>query len=151
MALNIHSMRAKSFLNILFLCLRSRCPICGVGELFTPILKVRSFGLLCMPPDRCNYCSFKFCREPGYYFGVLTPLLPIFALSTGLVFVVIYYLLSHPDEAFQLLVPGAMGTAVGLLLFFRPAVAIFMSLDHAIDPPDFVSSSSSTKNEPHQE
>jgi len=127
--------KEKPFLDILSLCLRSRCPVCGQGDLFTPITKIRSIVHLCVPPERCNHCSFQFSREPGYYFGVLTPLLPIFSLATGLVFIGIYYFALHPEEASQLLLPGAIGTAIGFVLFFRPAIAIYISLDHAIDPP----------------
>ena len=81
----------KSFLEILFLCLRSRCPVCGQGSLFTPITKIRTIRDLCLPPECCCHCQFLFRREPGYYFGVLTPVLPILSLLTGLIFVGVYF------------------------------------------------------------
>jgi uncharacterized protein (DUF983 family) len=127
--------KEKTFFRILSLCLRSRCPICGQGDLFIPLTQIRSIVRFCLPPEHCNRCSFQFRREPGYYFGILTPLLPIFSLLTGLIFVGIFYFFSRPQEAEQLLLPGAIGTVVGFILFFRPAIAIYISLDHAIDPP----------------
>lgn len=125
----------RTFTEILSLCLRSRCPVCAQGQLFVPLLQVRSLAHLLMPPNRCATCSFQFRRESGYYFGVLTPLLPIFSLATGLVFVATYFLWTRTTNAMDLLRPGAIGTGIGFILFFRPALAIFITLDHAVDPP----------------
>src|SRR4051812_44139281 len=121
--------KKKSFIDILFLCLRSRCPVCGQGDLFTRLTLVKTIAHLCIPPERCNHCDFQFAREPGYYFGILTPLLPILSLGTGLIFVIIYYFVLHPEEPSELFLPGAVGTAIGFILFFRSAIAIFISLD----------------------
>ena len=127
--------RKKSFFNILSLCLRGLCPVCSCGLLFTPLAKVSSMAQLCIPAERCNYCHFEFCREPGYYFGVLTPLLPILSLMTGLAFVAISYFVWPPEEPTELLLPGLIGTVIGMILFFRPTIAFYISVDHAINPP----------------
>lgn len=105
-----------------------------------PLRKIRSFAHLFIPPGHCGYCGFRFRRESGYYFGVLTPLLPIFALATGLVFIASYYLWARPVHALDLLWPGIVGTVVGFIVFLRPTLAIFISIDHAIDPPQSPSS-----------
>lgn len=128
---------SKSFFQILSLCLRSICPVCGQGRLFVSIFKLRSVTDFFLPPHHCQSCGFQFRREAGYYFGVLTPLLPLFSLATGLCFVLAYYLTVRPEDPYQLLLPGALGTACGFIFFFRSAIAIYISLDHAIDPPRF--------------
>jgi len=125
----------RSFFEILSLCLRSRCPVCAKGHLFRPFHQIGSLANLCMPPDKCDCCGFRFRREPGYYFGVLTPVLPMLSLATGLVFVIASYLWGRPTNATELLPAGAIGTAIGFVFCFRPAIAIFISFDHAIDPP----------------
>ncbi len=127
--------KKKSLFQILSSYFRFRCPVCSQGDLYIPITRVRSFTQLCLPPEQCNVCHFRFRREPGYYFGVLTPLLPILSLMTGLVTTSIYYFTLRPEDPFQLLLPAIAGTAIGFVLFFRPAIAFYIHLDHAIDPP----------------
>jgi uncharacterized protein (DUF983 family) len=124
----------KGFADLLFLCLRSRCPVCERGRLFTPLARCRSARALCLPPVRCEVCGFQFGREPGYYFGVLTPVLPILALGTGVFFAGVAFLLFHCDPADALLW-GAAGLLFGLAFFMRAAIGVFVAIDHAIDPP----------------
>ena len=125
----------KSFFEILSLCLHSRCPVCKKGALFQPLSRLNSPVDFFLPLKNCDQCGFRFGREPGYYFGVLTPTLPILSLATGLVFVVGGYLLFHPEDPHDLIPMGALGVAIGFILFWRASIAIFMSFDHAIDPP----------------
>lgn len=84
--------------------------------------------------ERCDACSFRFGRQPGYYFGVVTPILPILALAAGAVVAGIAHFGFH-QELETVLAWGGLGTAVGLLLFFRTAIAVYVALDHAVDPP----------------
>lgn len=98
--------------------------MCGQGRLFE----------LFLPPDRCEVCRFQFARQPGYYFGVLTPILPILSLMTGIFFAGVSYFGFH-EAIDSVLVSGGVGIAVGFGAFFRTAIAIYIALDHAIDPP----------------
>jgi len=127
----------KSYFDILTLCLRSRCPVCRQGDLFLPFSRARSFSELILPPKNCNQCGFQFNREPGYYVGVITPTLPILSLATGLVFVIVTYLFFRPEDPYDLAPIGGLGVAVGFILFWRTSIAIFISFDHAICPPEW--------------
>jgi uncharacterized protein (DUF983 family) len=124
----------KSFLKILSLSLCSKCPVCERGRLFVPYLQAHRFRDYFLPLENCESCRFQFGREPGYYFGVLTPTLSILALGLGILFSGISYFLFHLDLVDVILI-GALGLIMGLILFFRTAIAVFIAFDHAIDPP----------------
>lgn len=87
-----------------------------------------------MPLERCRVCDFLFGRQPGYYFGVVTPILPLLALATGMVFSGISYFGFH-QERDTALEWGVVGLILGFILFFRTAIAVYVALDHTIDPP----------------
>jgi uncharacterized protein (DUF983 family) len=125
---------SKNFFDLLSLCLRSRCPVCGKGRLFVPYWKVNQIRDFFLPPLACNQCQFQYRREPGYYFGVLTPTLSILAVMSGIVCAGIAYFL------FQIEIPDVvllslLGLCGGVFVFFRTAIAVFIAFDHAIDPP----------------
>ena len=125
----------SGFFHILYLCLRSRCPVCEKGRLFRRLLEVRSIGELFLPLKNCDVCGFKFGREPGYFFGIITPTLPILALATALISVIADYAICHPEDSRDLIPVGVVGGCIGLVLFFRTSIAIYVAIDHAIDPP----------------
>jgi hypothetical protein len=127
-----------SFLNILFRTLTSKCPVCGEGKLFSKLNDVQSGTDLFIPLKNCNRCQFQFARQSGYYFGVVTPVLPILALFTGAFFAGTSYFGFH-TEAEDALYWGGAGIIVGVFLFFRPAIALYIAIDHAIDPPQELS------------
>jgi hypothetical protein len=79
-------------------------------------------------------CRFRFYREPGYYFGVVTPILPMLALGFAVVMAAIAYIGFHADLRSVIFV-GGVSASIGLILFFRTAIAIYIAVDHAIDPP----------------
>lgn len=123
-----------SFFVILSRSLSSQCPVCGRGRLFSRLTRVRRMAELFMPLKQCAACGFSFGRQPGYYLGVVTPILPILALMMGAVFAgVSYFVIHHPLET--TLAWGGVGVGFGLVVFFRTAIAVYVALDHAIDPP----------------
>ena len=126
--------RKKTFFDILSLCLRSKCPVCSHGHLFAPLLRINSIPSFFYPRKKCDHCGFKFNREPGYYFGVIMPTLPILSLGVGLIFFGVSYFPLR-SEIREALWAGVLGVFIGLVSFFRTAVAIYMSIDHALDPP----------------
>jgi hypothetical protein len=89
---------------------------------------------LLLPLEECGSCRFKYSREPGYYFGVVTPVLPILSLMTGALFAATAFFLIRTDLD-GVLAAGAFGIAVGFAGFFRTAIALYIALDHAIAPP----------------
>lgn len=123
-----------SFFDILSRCLRSQCPVCGRGRLFARWYGVSRFSEFFMPLQACGSCGFCFARQPGYYLGVITPVLPILALASGGFFAGVTYFGFH-QELEVVLAWGAFGVGIGSLLFFRTAIAVYIALDHGIDPP----------------
>jgi uncharacterized protein (DUF983 family) len=126
---------SPSFFIILSRALSSKCPVCGQGQLFAKLHQIQNSTHFFIPLEVCNNCKFQFGRQPGYYFGVITPILPILALATGAFSAGIIYFVFKQKVETVLRWAGA-GTLVGFLLFFRTAVAIYIALDHAIDPPN---------------
>lgn len=126
--------RDPGFFDILGRTLRSKCPVCGLGHLFTPYFRVHSMGEAFMPSRSCDHCGFRFCREPGYFFGVLAPTLPILALGMGAASAWFALLMVGADIS-VILAAGAMGLGLGFFAFFRSALAIYVAFDHAVDPP----------------
>ena len=125
---------APGFLEVLRRTVRSKCPVCGIGALFVPYFQARSLTQFFMPALKCNKCSFKFGREPGYYFGILTPTLSFLALGIGVVFALTALLVVGRDLS-AILLSGGVGVALGVVFCFRTAIAVYISIDHAIDPP----------------
>ena len=125
----------RDFFDILFLCLRSKCPICSKGSLFAPFFEINSLSEIFFPLKKCAQCQFIFKREPGYYSGALMPTLSILSAFTGLFFAGIYYLVYRPKEFNETIFAGIIGAFFGMILFMRTSIAIFISIDHAISPP----------------
>lgn len=124
----------SGFFDVLLLCLRSTCPVCAQGRLYKPFLRVRGSSDFFLPVERCAGCGFRFRREPGYYFGVVTPVLPILAVGNAIGFALGAYLVRGPDRD-AILSAASIGLLSGLILLFRSAVAIYIAIDHSIDPP----------------
>lgn len=125
---------ALSFGEILSRCLHSKCPVCGTGRLFAKLTRLGSLRDFFLPLEECEFCHFHFARQPGYYLGVVTPILPILALAVGAIFAVFAYLVFDLDLN-TILSWGSVGLGIGFILLFRTAVAIYVSIDHAVDPP----------------
>lgn len=123
-----------SFFVILSRSLSSKCPVCGQGRLFSKLSRLQQLSDLFLPLKQCEICSFRFGRQPGYYLGVVTPILPFLSLMTGAIFAGTTYFGFHQDLE-TVLTWGAVGVGIGFLLLFRTAIAVYVALDHAIDPP----------------
>ncbi|MDR3606391.1 MAG: hypothetical protein P4M08_03310 [Oligoflexia bacterium] len=122
-------------IRVLSRCLRSKCPVCGQGRLFASPADIRNFSEIFLPLKKCSACGFRFSRQPGYYFGAVTPILPILALMTGTIFAGVSYFGLH-QELDAVIMSGATGVILGFILLFRTAIAIYIALDHAVDPPE---------------
>ncbi len=108
--------------------------MCGQGRLFARLDRIQRFTELFIPLEACTACSFRFSREPGYYFGVVTPVLPILALMTGVFFAGVAHFAFH-REIDTVLSAGFVGVFIGFFLFFRTSIAVYVAFDHAVDPP----------------
>jgi uncharacterized protein (DUF983 family) len=124
----------RNFIEHLSLCFRSLCPVCGKGNLFVPYLKVKQFRDLFLPPAFCAHCQFQFRREPGYYFGVLTPSLSVLSILAGMICGGFAYFILHLEIP-DVVLASLYGLLAGVFVFFRMSIAFFIALDHSIDPP----------------
>jgi uncharacterized protein (DUF983 family) len=118
--------------------MRLRCPVCGTRPIFLPVRRVRNFDDWFRPLDGCPRCGYAYEREPGYF------LLAIFGFNLGFaawVGITVFTLLSiYGDVAgmpyWQLLAVTVLPIPIINLLIARHAKALFIALDHFVDPHD---------------
>jgi uncharacterized protein (DUF983 family) len=105
--------------------LRLRCPRCGEAPLFTGLVRMR---------PRCPVCGLQFERETGYFIGAIYI---NYGLTVGLA-VAGYFLLEAwlaPSTAWQVVIWGAFAVLFPLWSF-RYSKAIWLALDHFVDPTE---------------
>lgn len=124
----------NNFIEYLSRCFRSFCPVCGKGKLFIPYGDVKEIRDLFLPPKYCDQCKFEFRREPGYYFGVLAPCLSVLSILFGIFIGLISFFIFH-FEMIDVVWSCLFGLFLGVFIFFRTSIAIFIAIDHSIDPP----------------
>lgn len=113
-----------------------KCPVCGIKPIFIAWHRVRSFHDWLTPLDGCPRCGYPYEREPGYF------LLAIFGFNFG--FAVFLGMASFVGLAmfedvvqmpwWQLLALTALPIPIVNVLIARHAKAIFIALDHFVDP-----------------
>lgn len=114
-----------------------RCPVCGNRPIFLPVRRVRGFDDWFSPLDGCPRCGYAYEREPGYF------LLAIFGFNLGAavcvgltVFTIIasdaHGLAAMPT--WELLLKTALPIPFLNLLIARHCKALFIALDHFVDP-----------------
>ena len=102
-----------------------RCPRCGGAPLFTGLVRM---------PSRCPACGLLFEREAGYFIGAIYI---NYGLTVGLA-VGGYFALEAwlaPSPGWQVAVWGAF-TVLFPLWSFRYSKALWLALDHLVDPAD---------------
>ena len=114
------------------------CPVCGTRPIFLPIRRVRNFDDWFRPLDGCPRCGYAYEREPGYF------LLAIFGFNLGFavwIGITVFIILSvYGDVAgmpyWQLLALTVLPVPIINILIARHAKALFIALDHFVDPHD---------------
>ena len=96
--------------------LRLRCPVCGVGKVFTGF-----FGLAPVCPN----CGLDCRREQGYYIGAMYI---NYGLTAGVLIGVGVPLAGHVSNAALLWPLGVFGV-VFPILFFRHSRSLWLGLD----------------------
>ncbi len=118
--------------------LHLHCPVCGTRPIFLPVRRVRNFDDWVRPLDGCPRCGYAYEREPGYF------LLAIFGFNLGFavwVGITAFTILSiYGDVAamsyWQLLALTVLPIPIINVLIARHAKALFIALDHFVDPHD---------------
>ncbi len=113
-----------------------RCPVCGTRPIFLPLRRVRSFDDWFSPLDGCPRCGYPYEREPGYFLLAIFGFNFGFAVFVGIaVFVYMAEFYSIADiPTWQLIASTVLPIPLINLLVARHAKALFIALDHFVDP-----------------
>ena len=120
----------------LWRAMRLKCPVCGTRPIFVKTWRVRSFHDWFTPLDGCPRCGYPYEREPGYFLLAVFGFNPGFAVFVG---VSVFVWLAETRDIGVMNV-WAFLLAVGLpipiinVLVARHAKALFIALDHFVDP-----------------
>ena len=109
---------------------RLRCPRCGEGAIFEGPFRTR---------ETCPVCGLRFEREPGYFVGAIYL---NYGVTVGIALAG-YFLLDAwraPGIGWQLALWMPFAAAFPLWAF-RYSKALWLALDHLVDPSDPGSSS----------
>lgn len=112
------------------------CPVCGAKPIFKKWHRVRSFYDWFTPLDGCPRCGYPYEREPGYF------LLAVFGFNFGIgttLGIGSFICLAEWGDAadmsiWTLILTTAAPIPVLNLLIARHMKALFIALDHFVDP-----------------
>ena len=105
--------------------LRLRCPLCGVGRLFS--------GWFAMD-ETCETCGLRFEREHGYFVGAIYVNYVVTAVLCLGIPIVLDVLFGIPVWT-QLAVAGVLAVLVPIV-FFRYARSLWLGIDHLVTAAD---------------
>lgn len=113
-----------------------RCPVCGTKPIFLPWRRVRRLDDWFAPLDGCPRCGYAYEREPGYF------LLAIFGFNLGFavfVGIAVFTILAATHDianmpTWELLAKTVLPIPFLNLLIARHCKALFIALDHFVDP-----------------
>lgn len=112
------------------------CPVCGTKPIFKPWPRVRTFYDWFTPLDGCPRCGYPYEREPGYF------LLAVFGFNFGIgttlgiggfICLAVYGDVAN-TPMWVLLVTTALPVPIINVLIARHMKALFIALDHFVDP-----------------
>lgn len=113
------------------LCLR--CPICGLSPLYPPAHEAHNLLAWFATLPGCDKCGYDYQREPGYFLTVAWLLNWQVVFAFGLLsFIFLEDLFKLPF--LQLLFFNAVFTLIIITLTVRHTKALFMAVDHLLDP-----------------
>jgi uncharacterized protein (DUF983 family) len=104
-----------------------RCPRCGKGQIFEPGLR----GLFFLN-DECSVCGLSFMPEPGYYLGAMYVSYGLGVLTVLPVAIYLGVIAHWP--LWSVLAIMVIQTLVSMLLFLRLSRAVWLHVDHTLDP-----------------
>lgn len=110
-----------------------RCPVCGESRIFAPASSVRSLRAWLTPLDGCPICRYRYERESGYFLLATWAVNYVFVGGLALavwILIANFTRMSLAGTLLVLLVPMPFAS----LLFARHAKALWLALDHFVDP-----------------
>ena len=115
---------------------RLKCPVCGTRPIFLPLKRVRSLDDWFSPLDGCPRCGYPYEREPGYF------LMAIFGFNLGaavFVGITVFSILAASGRieemsTWELMAKTVLPIPFLNLLIARHCKAVFLALDHFVDP-----------------
>ncbi|HEX8476012.1 MAG TPA: hypothetical protein VF666_18580 [Pyrinomonadaceae bacterium] len=111
-----------SIIDLIWRCLRLRCPVCGVSSIVARPFHIKHF---------CPACNALFKREDGFFVGAIA----VSVVTTEFVILVLYVvclLLLSDDEQLML---GILFTValVFPIAFYHHGWSIWLSFDHLVE------------------
>jgi len=110
-----------------------RCPVCGESPLFAPAPSVRTLHAWLTPLEGCPLCRYRYERESGYFLLATWAFNYVFVAGLALAawfLIASFTRLTLTQTLLVLLVPMPLAS----LVFVRHAKALWLALDHFIDP-----------------
>jgi len=101
-----------------------RCPVCGLGTLYSSFFRMRR---------ECDHCGLVFAREQGYFIGAIY--LNV-AATESLIFVsyLAFVLANRAGDQITYTVLFALALILPIV-FNRHARSLWLSIDYLLDPP----------------
>jgi uncharacterized protein (DUF983 family) len=111
-----------------------RCPSCGVSPMFRPLLKSRTLDQWLTPLKGCPKCRYDYEREPGYFLPAtwMVHCFSVLGLGTTLMILAEWF---WDLSSLALVAVACIPSLLFSFLFARHSKAIYLALDHWIDPP----------------
>jgi uncharacterized protein (DUF983 family) len=102
--------------------LENECPRCGIGHVFSGLMKMN---------ETCSHCGFKFERESGYFYGAV--FLHYILLAFAVIPIIAGGFLVHA-QAVPIFIAALVEILVFSLPLFRLSRLIWLHMDYKNDP-----------------
>ncbi len=109
------------------------CPVCGEHPIFSEVRRVRSLHDWLTPLEGCPRCRYRYEREPGYFLLATWAVNYLFVGGLAILTWLLLSLWTDLSLAPMLLVL-LLPMPVFSVLFARHAKALWLALDHFLDP-----------------
>ncbi len=119
-------MARLEFGTILSRGMKLRCPRCGGSKLFRGWFRMN---------EKCDGCSLKYEREPGYFLGLMYINYGVTALSLTVLYVTLHFIVGFENRA--LTIPLVAYCVLFPVLMFRHARSIWLAVDCHFDRTGF--------------
>jgi uncharacterized protein (DUF983 family) len=113
--------------------IRLRCPVCGEHPIFAGWRRTRGLAQWLTPLEGCPRCRYRYDREPGYF--LLATWAFDYAAVGGAALAAWFLLSTFTDlPLVPMLLLLLLPMPVASVLLVRHAKALWLALDHFVDP-----------------